>query len=354
MATCLMACFGQVVRQDGIKVFSRLGGKYLGNIDVDKKSKNALQQVRFLQQQLVRIFPHPTRTHEDLLLYVDQQQVGPPGMPYTTEFSPQERLDVEQALSSIKSTKTIHVMWDESDEHAQRVINKTTHVCMEHEPNVFCIMLYKAVPKEITYLARRWAKQGVTAGTITNLGAPCVQDLRFLRNLNLTSLLLKDVVPTSWADCNVQALQVKGTQLDFAFDNLDKVEELSLLDRDYSRYVAGRALSSVEQYKNYTFGSLRNCPNVKKLVIHGYLTHETAKELVKTLTSMPKLKTLSFKGHAPSSLSNDLHAIPNLSFVQVELYGDESWIVWTFGACLVVACLALVWLALVLLVAILW
>ena len=51
MATCLMACFGQVVRQDGIKVFSRLGGKYLGNIDVDKTSMNALQQVRLLQHQ---------------------------------------------------------------------------------------------------------------------------------------------------------------------------------------------------------------------------------------------------------------------------------------------------------------
>ena len=226
-----MACFGQV-RQDGIKVFSKLGGQYLGDIHVANTSMNALQQVRFLQLQAASLCPHPTRSCKDLLLYVDQQQVGPPGMPYITEFSPQERLDVEQALSSIKSTKTIHVMWDESDEHAQRVINETTHVCMEHEPNVFCIMLYKAVPKEITYLARRWAKQGVTTGTITNLGAPCVQDLRFLRSLNLTSLVWKDVVPTSWEDCNVQALQVEGTQLDFAFNNLDKVKELSLLDRD--------------------------------------------------------------------------------------------------------------------------
>ena len=93
---------------------------------------------------------------------------------------------------------------------------------------------------------------------------------------------------------------------------------------------------------------------MKKLLIHGYLTHETAKELVKTLTGMPNLETLSFIGHAPSWLSNDLHAIPNLSFVQVELYGDDSRFVWTFGACLAVACLALVWLGLVLLVAILW
>ena len=185
-----MACFGQVVRQDGIKVFSRLGGKYLGNIDVDKTSMNALQQVRLLQHQATRLCPHPTRSCKDLLLYVDQQQVGPPGMPYVTEFSPEERLDVEQALSSMKTIKTIQVMWDESDEHAIRVITATTHVLkLPFVPERGCLTLCAPVPNEITYLARRLAKQGITNLQVGEWpGSPCFQDLGFLHELKLEGL----------------------------------------------------------------------------------------------------------------------------------------------------------------------
>ena len=339
MATCLMACFGQV-RQDGIKVFSKLGGQYLGDIHVANTSMNALQQVRFLQQQVARIFPHPTRSCKDLLLCVDQQQVGPPGMPYITEFSPEERLDVEQALASIKSTKTLKVMWDESDEHAIRVIQATTHVLkLPFVPERACLTLCAPVPNEITYLARRLAKQGIKHLDVRRgFDSPCLQDLGFLHNLNLKGLVLFNVKPTNWADCNVKALCIESKQLDFAFntfDGLDKVEELSLLDLDFS---------------DYTFGALCGCSNLKKLRIEGHLTPETTKQLVETLTGMPNVKTLSFAGHAPLSLLQDLQAIPSLSSVQVQLYGCEIldfWLgVWssapvvgTLGVCLVVACL---------------
>ena len=351
-----MACFGQVVvaRRDNIKVFSKLGSKYLGNIHVANTSMNALQQVRFLQQQVARIFPHPTRSCKDLLLYVDQQQVGPPGMPYITEFSPEERLDVEQALASMKTIKTIQVMWDESDEHAIRVIQATTHVLkLSFVPERTCLTLCAPVPNEITYLARRLAKQGIKhLDVLRGFDAPCLQDLGFLPNLDLKVLVLFDIKPTNWADCNVKALRVLSKQFDFAFnafDGLDKVEELSLLDQDLTDSVHDFAL-----VKHYTFGALRGCSNLKKLKIEGFLTHETSKQLVETLTSMPRLKTFSFTGHAPLSLLDDLQAIPNLSSVQVQLYGGEIldfWLgVWssapvvgTLGVCLVLVLWVFVW-----------
>ena len=139
-------------------------------------------------------------------------------------------------------------------------------------------------------------------------------------------------------DCNVKALCIESKQLDFAFnafDGLDKVEELSLLDLDFSEYYP--------VVKHYTFGALRGCSNLKKLRIQGYLTPETTKQLVETLTSMPNVKTLSFAGHAPLSLVQDLQAIPSLSLVQVALYGDDLRCVWTFLFCLLI-CLAWVWL----------
>ena len=325
MATCLMACFGQV-RQDGIKVFSKLGGQYLGDIHVANTSMNALQQVRFLQQQAARLCPHPTRSCKDLLLYVDQQQVGPPGMPYVTEFSPEERLDVEQALSSMKTIKTIQVMWDESDEHAIRVITATTHVLkLPLVPERACLTLCAPVPNEITYLARRLAQQGIKHLDVRRgFDSPYLQDLKFLHNLNLKVLVLFDIKPTNWVDCNVKALRVLSKQFDFTFntfDGLDKVEELSLLDLDLS--------DDNTPVKHYTFGALRGCSNLKKLRIKGYLTPEATKQLVETLTVMPNVKTLSFAGHAPLSLVQDLQAIPTLCLLFKSNYMAVKF--WTFG-----------------------
>ena len=318
MATCMAACFGRVVRQDEIKVFAKLSGKFLGNIDVCNTALSAFQNVRFLQEQIAHLFPHPTRTHEDLLVYVEHKQLGPPGMPYVTEFSPEERLDVEQALSIIKSNKTIEVMWDESDDHAKRVINETTYL-HTFSPNA-ALTLRAAVPNEITYLARNLAKQGITFLDIMRVERlACVQDLKFLRTMKLTGIVLRRVVPTSWVDCNVSNLWVENACFDFAFNNLDKVEELSFFDE--SRFYHYTTIFPTS--KHYAVDALRGCPNLKKLEIHGHLTRRTAKQLVKTLSNMPKLKTFIFKGPAPTSLLNDLQAIPSLSFVQVHIYAER-------------------------------
>jgi hypothetical protein len=339
-----MVCFGVVVRHDGIKVFSRLCGKYLGNIKVGNTKLSAFQHVRFLQEEVARLWPHPTRSCKDLLLYVDHKQLGPPGMPYTTEFSPEELLDVEQALSRIKSTKTIHVMWDESDEHAQRVINETTY--LDTFSANAALTLRAAVPNEITYLARNLAKQGITFLNIMRVERlACVQDLQFLRTMKLTGIVLRRVVPTSWADCNVSNLWVENACFDFAFNNLDKVEELSFFDESRLYHYA----TIFPTFKHYTVDALRGCPNLKKLKIDGYLTRRTAKQLVKTLASMPKLKTFIFEGPAPASLLNDLQAIPSLSSVRVHIYAerldDKAAIVASaIVASAVIAWLGLVWL----------
>lgn len=116
MATCLMVWFGQVVQQDGIHVFSRLGGKYLGNFKLPSKSLSAFQKVRFLQQQAARLCPHPTRTCEDILLYANQTQVGPPNMAYLDDLNEEANLQVQQLLD--RSTR-LEMMWDEDDVYAK-------------------------------------------------------------------------------------------------------------------------------------------------------------------------------------------------------------------------------------------
>lgn len=182
--------------------------------------------------------------------------------------------------------------------------------------------------------------------------------------MSTTWTKFRRVVPTSWADCNVSNLWVVNTCFDFAFNNLDKVEELSFLDENRFYHYA----TIFPTAKHYAVDALRGCPNLKKLRIDGALTRRTATQLVKTLASMPKLKAFVFEGPAPTSLLNDLQAIPSLSSVQVHIYAerlddgaaivasamiawvgllwlDLAWFRWTDGvAWLVLVGLGLAWL----------
>ena len=112
MATCLIACFGQVVaRQDGIQVFSRIGGKYLGIIKVPNKELSTFKKVRFLQEQVARICPHPTRRpHTHLWLYVGQKQIGPTDLTYLDDLNEDASLQVQHLL---EGCTRLEMMWDE-------------------------------------------------------------------------------------------------------------------------------------------------------------------------------------------------------------------------------------------------
>lgn len=116
MATCLIACFGQVVaRQDGIQVFSRLGGKYIGIIKVPNKELSAFKKIRFLQEQVARICPHPMRRpHTHLCLYVGQKRIGPPDLTYLDDLNEDASLQVQHLL---EGCTRLEMMWDEQHLH---------------------------------------------------------------------------------------------------------------------------------------------------------------------------------------------------------------------------------------------
>jgi hypothetical protein len=112
MATCLIACFGQIVaQQHGIQVFSRIGGKYLGIVKVPNKLLSAFKKVRFLQEQVARLCPHPTRRpHAHLLLYVGQKRIGPPDLPILDDLNEDASLQVQHRL---EGCTRLEMLWDE-------------------------------------------------------------------------------------------------------------------------------------------------------------------------------------------------------------------------------------------------
>ena len=83
----------------------------VGFLDAPDKSLAAFRQVRNLQRQVCLLCPHAKRTHEDIVLFVDQVPVGPPNMAYAEDLNEVQSFEV---LSLLKDLKSMQFMWDES------------------------------------------------------------------------------------------------------------------------------------------------------------------------------------------------------------------------------------------------
>ena len=266
MATCLMACFGQVVvaRQDNIKVFSRLGGNYLGDIKVPSKTLSAFKQVRYLQQQAVRLCPHPKRTCEDLLLYVGQEQVGPPGMAYMDDLDEDTALQVQTLL---KGCTRLEMMWDEDDAYAKSKVKeaginvKDFGCCLDIELNG------TDLPKELGYLGKKGkSRWHITTHTGTDICVDfsvfkmryAISSSGFIHPPEVESLSLYNITPTNYMHCNVKNLWVKALDIDCkVFENLEQTETLHLSGLRHTR------ITHVVR----NFQELAKLPNLKTLYL---------------------------------------------------------------------------------------
>jgi hypothetical protein len=147
MATCLQACgiLSAAKSRNKIALVSRLGGKQLGFLDLPDKSLSAFKQVRRLQQQASLLCPHPTRTFEDVLLFVGLLPVGPPDLAYLDDFDEQQSSQVERLLYECTF---LNMMWDESDSYAKDVF------CYVGTNKVLIKFGHGGVPREVAYLAK--------------------------------------------------------------------------------------------------------------------------------------------------------------------------------------------------------
>ena len=283
-----MVCFGVVVRHDKIKVFSRLCGKYLGNIKVPCKTLSAFQKVRFLQQQIARLCPHPKRSCEDLLLYVDQTQVGPLGMPYVDDLDEAAGLQVQQHFDGCTR---LEMMWGEDDSYAESKVEQAgIHVtecgcCLDIELNG------TDLPKELGYLRKKgkpyWRIWNDTNDDGTDI---CVDfsvfKIRYARSVSgsthpfdVERLDLYGITPTNYMHCNVKHLCVSASGIDCqVFTKLDQIESLVLYNWKHSQWAC------VER----NLKALTKLPNLKDLHLNYQLvTPQGASELLDAMALMP-------------------------------------------------------------------
>jgi hypothetical protein len=234
MAFCLNACFNQVVRHDGIQVFSRLGGKYLGNIDMCNTTLSAFQKVRFLQQQASSLCPHPKRTCEDLLLYVGQEQVGPPGMAYMDDLNEEASLQVQTLL---KRCTRLEMMWDEDDAYAKSKVEQAGIRVEEFGCFLDIGLNGTDFPKELGYLGKkgnsRWHITRHTGAIRVDFSVfkmrNAISSSGFIHPLEVKFLSLYNITPTNYMHCNVKHLCVIALDIDCNnFAGLDQLETLCL------------------------------------------------------------------------------------------------------------------------------
>ena len=289
MAFCLNACFGQVSLQNNIKVFSRLGGKYLGDIKVPGETLSAFQNVRFLQQQVARLCPHPKRTCEDLLLYVGQEQVGPPGMAYMDDLDEEASLKVRQLLDGCAQ---LDVMWDEDDSYARSKVEQAGIQVSAYDDTLVVALSGADLPKELVYLVKKGKSQWrIYSPTGTGI---CVDfsvfKMRYavsasgsMYPLEVKSLSLANITPTNYKHCNVKNLSFANSEIDCKdFAGLDQLEDLCL--REFCN------TPSSHEVRN--FAELAKLPKLKSLCL-GFnlgtqlMTPKVFSELISAMKLMP-------------------------------------------------------------------
>ena len=312
LATCLQACgiISIAKSRNKIALVSRLGGVQLGFLDLPDKSLSAFKQVRRLQQQASLLCPHPTRTFEDVLLFVGLLPVGPPDLAYLDDFDEQQSSQVERLLYECTF---LNMMWDESDSYAKDVVDKANGLyCYVGTNKVLIKFGHGGVPREVAYLAKSnvtdWHFESYCYSTQTI-------DLSFLGKLRLERLVLDGVKPTTWEFCNTKSLKV-DTSIELAFPQLCGVEDLELSE---TGWVCSTAKESWVNWQG-----LQSFPNVTTLRVNGNLSVRNAQELVLELADMFEIRTFCFTGAAPRAFLGDLQRVPHLTCVSVRLCGLDG------------------------------
>ena len=118
---CLSARSSQDLSQAsqtfGIPCYAKFSGKYVGNLRLCT-STSAYHVLRDIQVQASKMIPHAWRGFEDVMAWCDNQWLIPSGFAYKDNLTQEEEL---QVWSAIQNAKRLEVMWDDNDEHANKI-----------------------------------------------------------------------------------------------------------------------------------------------------------------------------------------------------------------------------------------
>ena len=127
---CLEAWFGKrwlgdSVRDQQVKVWSKLGGTFLGFLErpcVANKAQtkqDVVSALCSLQAKVASWLPHPQRGPKHLLVFDGLIQLTPTEFAYNTQS-----IDAQVVARNLGEAKDLHVLWNEDDSYTERVLDK--------------------------------------------------------------------------------------------------------------------------------------------------------------------------------------------------------------------------------------
>ena len=225
MLSIIAWCNAKISQRQGARLYSRLGAKLLGRIDVNFPNQDACKRLCYLQEQAAKLLGHPTRGHRDVLLWTNELCLTLDGFAYCDAVSPAcaERLD------SIDASSRVEMLWNQDDSYARDEVRRDG-IDLKVDGLVATIRQGYDFNPFLLYLEN----SGVTEWRFHARKHPCfLSDLSLLKRARkVRKVSLKDCTPSEWQACNVPELVIElpTMMLDCQIlTSLDRLEKLSLL-----------------------------------------------------------------------------------------------------------------------------
>lgn len=218
-----------------LDVYSKLGGAFLGSINVSDFNKlDAYHKLEMLQVRASKLMLHPELTAN----FLGDQRLTPKRFAYMLELDDQESLNTSGLLEQANLTR-IEVMWLDGemtpfDRDYLCAHNKIRDVCAyEQEDASIEVWTPSQLPAELVL----FETTGVTSWSfiLSDYEGYCEEDFAFLsKTKKVEKIKLENTLPTNWAHMDVRSLHIKH---DFAlldckvFLSFTKLGELELQAR---------------------------------------------------------------------------------------------------------------------------
>ena len=242
-------CGFKQVEADSWRLFSKLGGNFLGYLHVDSKLP-IFERIKDLQVQASNLMKHQTRFPRDILFWKQEQELLPEGFAYRESLEKEEEDCIQDLLGRDKKGG-LAMMYNEDDSVASQVC--TRFIFQAAFPSLIITTDEDEVPMEILFLEHL----GVTQWVVFNHGWTSSASLswnpislRFLRRSNAEHVTIYGRWPSDWQDCNKRSLELRyGFALNVQhLVKLDRLETLTLNEVENVK-----ALAVLPRLKSLTF-----------------------------------------------------------------------------------------------------
>ena len=178
-------CGFEQAEPNSLRLFSKLGGNFLGYLRVDFKLPT-FERIRDLQVQAFELMEHQTRLPRDILFWQEDEELLPQGFAYKQRLKAYED-DLINVLLKRAKQEGLSMMYDEDDSQAEKVLRNDsrndsfrisivtkTHAVVHVSSDYRC-----KVPMELLHLEHQGVTHWVFYTQHGSSGFPAITFLRY-------------------------------------------------------------------------------------------------------------------------------------------------------------------------------